>query len=952
MIGKKVANPRRSGSKAARVSGLLDYIAAPELNRGQEKCLYSAGRGFLSVTQEGKKAEMTALAQDAVRSRDPVNHYILSWREGEQPTWQNVEQAVDVLLDELGLKSHQCLYGLHADTDNLHLHIAVNRVHPDTLKVIKPNRGFDIEALHKAVARIEHEQGWERERNGRYHLQDNGELGRYHAEKQRQPGQRQQDMEHRTGEKSGQRIAIEQAAPMIQAATSWREVHDSLAKKGMRYERTGSGALVFVGDVGIKASQVDRAASLTRLQHRLGPYEPAHQEKPNVYHRHQAGPEPHLELPRQLAEHRLHNLSECRLANHGKEEKSAGILSSHARAHRREFDAMRRQREPARQLAPEPLQPGIPGWNEYIRGRKAHDAARDAATLAQRARQAAQRSTLAASQKVYRAELFGGSWTGKGDALNALRSMVAAAQAVEKIGMRERQQEERKQLAREHPPYPGLEQWQRQQQHLELADAWRYRHSEPAHIERGQGCRDYPEKPAMQHDLRAYVARVQGGHVHYTRKDQKGDAASFVDKGERIDIHDWRRRDSVLAALQLGQQKWGSLCITGGDNYKALCATLAAEHGFKITNPELQERIARERERERQRRQERVQNRPAPATDPEPLRQFGQYHAALGAERYRVTSVRLHDDGSRQTFLLDPHSLTADEIAQRMPDLQRLQQHGEHVHYTPLSEKKHHLLIDAMSPDRLDKLVADGYRPAAVLHTGAGHFQAIITVSKLGTAHDDEVGKRLAERLNQAYGDPALSGGIHPHRAPGFENRQPGDGSRPAVRLHASDGRECIQALALSRQIDTECQRQTERQAGQTVQHAPAPAMEKATAGSAIDAYRRHHRDVVQRHKGGDLVLSRVDAMVAVRMRVTGHSQVEIEGTLRQCAPATRQKDEGRDWNGYARRTAAYAFSAAGGRQAADLEKYRPQWEKLEGRGQVRERSREPEQDRGHDMGR
>jgi len=63
-----------------------------------------------------------------------------------------------------------------------------------------------------------------------------------------------------------------------------------------------------------------------------------------------------------------------------------------------------------------------------------------------------------------------------------------------------------------------------------------------------------------------------------------------------------------------------------------------------------------------------------------------------------------------------------------------------------------------------------------------------------------------------------------------------------------------------------------------------------------------------------------------------GHDQAAIEGAIRQCAPAIRQKDEGRDWNDYAQRTARYAYSAAGDRQAAELGKYRQQWEKLEGR--------------------
>ena len=143
-----------------------------------------------------------------------------------------------------------------------------------------------------------------------------------------------------------------------------------------------------------------------------------------------------------------------------------------------------------------------------------------------------------------------------------------------------------------------------------------------------------------------------------------------------------------------------------------------------------------------------------------------------------------------------------------------------------------------------------------MLESSPGNYQAIITVPKLGTAHDKGVGNRLSDALNRQYGDPKLSGAIHPHRAPGYENRKPKhqreDGSYPEVRLLKAERRECIKALALSSQIDAEYQR--------------------------------------------------------------------------------RQKDEGRDWNDYAQRTARYAYSAAGDRQAADLGKYQQQWEKLEGR--------------------
>lgn len=78
--------------------------------------------------------------------------------------------------------------------------------------------------------------------------------------------------------------------------------------------------------------------------------------------------------------------------------------------------------------------------------------------------------------------------------------------------------------------------------------------------------------------------------------------------------------------------------------------------------------------------------------------------------------------------------------------------------------------------------------------------------------------------------------------------------------------------------------------------------------------------------------MSRVDSMIAVRMRVTGHSQEAIEGALRQCAPTIRQNENDHRWDDYAQRTSQYAYSTAGDRQATELAKYRKQWETLEDR--------------------
>ena len=75
------------------------------------------------------------------------------------------------------------------------------------------------------------------------------------------------------------------------------------------------------------------------------------------------------------------------------------------------------------------------------------------------------------------------------------------------------------------------------------------------------------------------------------------------------------------------------------------------------------------------------------------------------------------------------------------------------------------------------------------------------------------------------------------------------------------------------------------------------------------------------------------------RGKTTGHDQTAIKGALRDCAPGTRHNAEQRDWNDYAQRTARYAYSAAGDRQAGELVKYRQQWETLERREPTRQTS-------------
>ena len=265
MIVKKIKNTKAEKPKVWQIGDLVDYIRYPHNRNPQEKIEYAGGRGFLSATHTGQKMEMIVLARESAHSNMPVQHWMFSWQESEQPTREQVEELVDVFLERMGLTGHQTVYGLHYDTDNYHLHIAVNRMNPDSGKVVQPHRGFDIREAHKIVAFIEHKQGWAGEENSMYAVLEDGELARRRTNREIKPKQAALDFEHATGEKSAQRIAQERGHDIIKNARSWAELHEKLAGVGLRFEKKGSGAIIFVGEIAVKASSVDRAFSMGKL---------------------------------------------------------------------------------------------------------------------------------------------------------------------------------------------------------------------------------------------------------------------------------------------------------------------------------------------------------------------------------------------------------------------------------------------------------------------------------------------------------------------------------------------------------------------------------------------------------------------------------------------------------------------------------------------------------------
>jgi Relaxase/Mobilisation nuclease domain len=410
MIGKRVKSAK-ANSAAGHAGNLVDYIS----DNKKGKIMHSGAVGFITTNPAAQKLEMMALASSNPLSKNPINHYILSWREHEQPTTEQIDKAVEITLDEMGMNEHQAIYSAHHDTNNIHVHIVINRIHPDTNKSIEINKGFDLDPLHRAVVKIEHLQGWKPLENARYKVLEDGVVVEVNDERkqQRKPQQRAADFENRTGQKSAQRIGIETIAPLVKQANDWQQLHHQLAQIGAKYEQKGSGAIVRIGETAIKASSIDRTASFSTLQKRLGTYEPPLQD---------------LEIAA---------------------------------------------------ISPQPLTENMPlGWSEYTQIRTDYYTNKTTDADLLRERWDEQNRQLAERQKQEREELLSGRWQGKGAILNALRSTLAEDQKEEKQKLQQQQEAERERLREKYQPFPSFKEWQRLRGREDLAEQWRYRNGE------------------------------------------------------------------------------------------------------------------------------------------------------------------------------------------------------------------------------------------------------------------------------------------------------------------------------------------------------------------------------------------------------------------------------------------------------------------------------------------
>jgi hypothetical protein len=552
---------------------------------------------------------------------NPVYHVAITWQEGEHPTAKQAERACRHVMDALGFGEHQAAWAIHRDTDNDHVHLVINRVHPEKLIAVQPPFKKDYFILDRCMRELELEFGYARA-NGPYITLDTDQgptIVRMSRAERRARGLLKEDgkppltrgaaaAEYRLGADSFQSWVAGQPAKDLRAAldtpgATWADAHQALAQHGVALQAKGSGLVVTTRlDDGrilaAKASQLGRWASKAELEKRLGPFKPG----PEIAPQSSSPSSPYAQYVK-TSMHQGLKTSAGKAQQTQTPEPEAGAGPHKEAKHQA-------GRESGRTFKRDP--------NERARRRQQRADARaalaarfeaeQAAGRAQRLRQRAElrgrhqreRQELAAQLKSERKALSEQAKQ-QGLPLAVVQSLWALKAAQQREALQKRQAEERRALSARQPKREVWRKWleREAEQGDEAAQAAlrgiRYR--EQRHKNRQiDGIEGEELDPLRKLTLAGLDAQIDTKRqlVIYRGADGRD---KFTDTGPRIVLHD-KGDDSLEAALRMAAQKYGGkVDITGSAEFRERAARRAVRLGIEVVDADLQAVVQDERQR-------------------------------------------------------------------------------------------------------------------------------------------------------------------------------------------------------------------------------------------------------------------------------------------------------------------------------------------------------------------
>ena len=141
-----------NATSGADFGGLARYLTCK-----QDRVGFTELRNMASRDVREAAREMQITSEQSTRCQKPVYHVSISFARKDAPTEFQQREAIERMLKDLDLDTHQAMIVSHRDTAHPHVHVMVNRVHPETGKAWSTSH--DRRRIRGVLRKLEKEWG-------------------------------------------------------------------------------------------------------------------------------------------------------------------------------------------------------------------------------------------------------------------------------------------------------------------------------------------------------------------------------------------------------------------------------------------------------------------------------------------------------------------------------------------------------------------------------------------------------------------------------------------------------------------------------------------------------------------------------------------------------------------------------------------------------------------------
>lgn len=210
---------------------------------------------------------MSATAHLSARTLKPVYHLMIAWHPDEQPDPETMQIIARLTLERAELAEHEALIMGHGDTDHAHLHMMINRVHPETAKAWQTRH--DYARFDKIMRELSDEYGFRYAPAHRYAPVETDHMFKKPDSPATYAARRGANTNRLQTSRKFSRALGQRVSEGLTHASSWDDIDQAFVDEGYQLEAKGSGLIVSQGDHYAKFSSLQLDHSAKDLERRF-----------------------------------------------------------------------------------------------------------------------------------------------------------------------------------------------------------------------------------------------------------------------------------------------------------------------------------------------------------------------------------------------------------------------------------------------------------------------------------------------------------------------------------------------------------------------------------------------------------------------------------------------------------------------------------------------------------